>query len=111
MQTHERRKSDMPVTQEQATWFADAFQKLVANVDKAIVGKDDVITLVLTALISDRHLPLHDYPPPPPPRPRGRPSTPRARESRCSPSRSPTRSTAPRAASSSPPTCCPRMSP
>ena len=33
----------MPVTQEQATWFADAFQKLVANVDKAIVGKDHVI--------------------------------------------------------------------
>ena len=52
----------MPVTQEQATWFADAFQKLVANVDKAIVGKDHVIRLVLTALISDGHVLLEDYP-------------------------------------------------
>ncbi|NYF11329.1 MoxR-like ATPase [Leifsonia sp. AK011] len=52
----------MPVTQEQATWFADAFQKLVANIDKAIVGKDHVIRLVLTALISDGHVLLEDYP-------------------------------------------------
>jgi MoxR-like ATPase len=52
----------MPVTQEQATWFADAFQKLVANVDKAIVGKDHVIRLVLTALVSDGHVLLEDYP-------------------------------------------------
>jgi MoxR-like ATPase len=52
----------MPVTQEQATWFADAFQKLVANVDKAIVGKDDVIRLVLTALVSDGHVLLEDFP-------------------------------------------------
>ena len=52
----------MPVTQEQATWFADAFQKLIANVDKAIVGKDHVIRLVLTALVSDGHVLLEDYP-------------------------------------------------
>ena len=52
----------MPVTQEQATWFADAFQKLVANIDKAIVGKSNVIRLVLTALISDGHVLLEDYP-------------------------------------------------
>jgi MoxR-like ATPase len=52
----------MPVTQEQATWFADAFQKLIANIDKAIVGKDHVIRLVLTALISDGHVLLEDYP-------------------------------------------------
>jgi MoxR-like ATPase len=52
----------VPVTQEQATWFADAFQKLVANVDKAIVGKDNVIRLVLTALVSDGHVLLEDYP-------------------------------------------------
>ena len=50
----------MTVTHEQATWFADAFQKLVANVDKAIVGKDHVIRLVLTALISDGHVLLED---------------------------------------------------
>ncbi|QYH35705.1 MoxR family ATPase [Salinibacterium sp. M195] len=52
----------MPVTQEQATWFADAFQKLISNVDKAIVGKDHVIRLVLTALISDGHVLLEDFP-------------------------------------------------
>ena len=52
----------MPVTQEQATWFADAFQKLVANIDKAIVGKSNVIRLVLTALVSDGHVLLEDYP-------------------------------------------------
>ena len=52
----------MPVTQEQATWFADAFQKLIANVDKAIVGKDHVIRLVLTALVSDGHVLLEDFP-------------------------------------------------
>lgn len=52
----------MPVTQEQATWFADAFQKLIANIDKAIVGKDEVIRLVLTALVSDGHVLLEDYP-------------------------------------------------
>lgn len=52
----------MPVTQEQATWFADAFNKLIANVEKAIVGKDHVIRLVLTALISDGHVLLEDYP-------------------------------------------------
>lgn len=52
----------MAVTQEQATWFADAFQKLVDNVDKAILGKDSTIKLVLTALLSDGHVLLEDYP-------------------------------------------------
>ncbi len=52
----------MAVTQEQATWFQDAFDRLVANVDKAIVGKDHVIRLVLTALVSDGHVLLEDFP-------------------------------------------------
>jgi MoxR-like ATPase len=52
----------MAVTQEQADWFAGAFQKLVSNVDQAILGKDEVIKLVLTALISDGHVLLEDYP-------------------------------------------------
>ena len=29
----------MPVTPEQAQWFADAFEKLVDNIDQAILGK------------------------------------------------------------------------
>ena len=52
----------MSVTQEQADWFADAFQKLVSNIDKAIMGKNHVIKLVLTALISDGHVLLEDFP-------------------------------------------------
>ncbi|MFP7759831.1 AAA family ATPase [Marisediminicola sp. LYQ134] len=52
----------MPVTQEQADWFADAFRKLIGNVNKAIVGKDEVIKLVLTALVSDGHVLLEDFP-------------------------------------------------
>ena len=52
----------MTVTQEQATWFTEAFERLVRNVDKAIVGKDHVIRLVLTALVSDGHVLLEDFP-------------------------------------------------
>ncbi len=52
----------MPVSQEQAAWFADAFEKLVGNVDLAILGKKHVIRLVVTALLSDGHVLLEDYP-------------------------------------------------
>ena len=52
----------MAVTQEQATWFADAFNKLVGNVDLAILGKSHVIRLVVTALLSDGHVLLEDFP-------------------------------------------------
>lgn len=60
--THERKRHTVPVTQEQADWFADAFQKLISNVDKAIVGKDHVIKLVLAAMVSDGHVLLEDFP-------------------------------------------------
>ncbi|MEO7721069.1 MAG: MoxR family ATPase [Pseudolysinimonas sp.] len=52
----------MPVTQEQAEWFATAFTKLVDNVDQAILGKQHVIRLVVTALLSDGHVLLEDFP-------------------------------------------------
>lgn len=52
----------MPVTQEQATWFADAFEKLIDNVDQAILGKRHVIRLVVAALLSDGHVLLEDFP-------------------------------------------------
>ncbi|MCU1578463.1 MAG: ATPase [Rhodoglobus sp.] len=52
----------MPVTQEQATWFADAFGKLVDNVDLAIMGKKHVIRLVVAAMLSDGHVLLEDFP-------------------------------------------------
>ncbi|WP_207670021.1 AAA family ATPase [Glaciibacter flavus] len=52
----------MAVTQEQANWFADAFNRLVDNVDQAILGKRDVIRLVIGALLSEGHLLLEDFP-------------------------------------------------
>ncbi len=52
----------MAVTQEQATWFAGAFNQLVANVDKAILGKEHAIRLVVTAMLSGGHVLLEDVP-------------------------------------------------
>jgi len=52
----------MTVTQEQADWFADAFTKLAASVDQAILGKDHVIRLVVAAMLSNGHVLLEDVP-------------------------------------------------
>jgi MoxR-like ATPase len=52
----------MAVTQEQAEWFAGAFAQLVANVDKAILGKEHSIRLVITAMLSGGHVLLEDVP-------------------------------------------------
>jgi MoxR-like ATPase len=52
----------MSVTQEQAEWFQDAFGRLVDNIDRAVLGKKHVISLVLTALLSDGHVLLEDFP-------------------------------------------------
>ncbi|WP_170024200.1 MoxR family ATPase [Planctomonas sp. JC2975] len=52
----------MAVTQEQAAWFAGAFGQLVGNVDKAILGKEHAIKLVVTAMLSGGHVLLEDVP-------------------------------------------------
>jgi len=52
----------MTVTHEQARWFHETFEKLADNVEKAVLGKRNVIRLVLTALLSEGHLLLEDYP-------------------------------------------------
>ena len=52
----------MTLTQEQATWFADTFQRLTDNVGLAVLGKPGVIRLVLTALIAEGHVLLEDAP-------------------------------------------------
>lgn len=52
----------MTITQEQATWFADTFQRIGANVGQAVIGKPDVIRLVLTAMIAEGHVLLEDAP-------------------------------------------------
>ncbi|MDO7881540.1 AAA family ATPase [Salinibacterium soli] len=52
----------MTMTAEQATWFSDIFNRLVANVDQVLLGKTFVIRLGFTALLSEGHLLLEDYP-------------------------------------------------
>lgn len=52
----------MTINHEQAEWFADAFHALVANVERAIVGKTRVVELAFTALIGEGNLLLEDYP-------------------------------------------------
>ena len=52
----------MTMTPEQATWFAGTFGKLVDNVGLAVLGKADVIRLVLTAMLAEGHVLLEDAP-------------------------------------------------
>ena len=52
----------MALTSEQSTWFADAFEKLTASMGLALLGKDQVIRLTLTCLVSGGHLLLEDLP-------------------------------------------------
>lgn len=50
------------MTEEQATWFADTFAKLVANVEQAVLGKHRTVTLTVTCLLAGGHLLLEDVP-------------------------------------------------
>jgi MoxR-like ATPase len=52
----------MPVTQEQADWFANALEQLIDNVDQAILGKRQTIKLVVTAMLTGGHVLLEDVP-------------------------------------------------
>ncbi|CED92507.1 MAG: MoxR family ATPase [Actinomyces succiniciruminis] len=52
----------MPMTQENATWFAETFDKVVDNVGEALLGKQDVIRLALTTMLAEGHLLLEDAP-------------------------------------------------
>ena len=52
----------MTMTQEQATWFADTFGRLVDNIGQAVLGKPDVIRLVLASLLAEGHVLLEDAP-------------------------------------------------
>ena len=52
----------MPMTPENATWFADAFSTIVNNVGQALLDKEDVIKLALTTMLSDGHLLLENAP-------------------------------------------------
>jgi len=50
------------MTPEQTTWFAETFDALVANVGQALLGKDEAVRLVLTAMLADGHVLLEDAP-------------------------------------------------
>jgi MoxR-like ATPase len=50
------------MTPEQATWFSGIFGRLVANVEQVLLGKTFVIRLAFTALLSEGHLLLEDFP-------------------------------------------------
>lgn len=50
------------MTPEQATWFSDIFNRLVAGVDQVLLGKTFVIKLAYTAFLSEGHLLLEDFP-------------------------------------------------
>ena len=52
----------MNIAQEQAAWFAQTFDRLVANIGQAVVGKQHVVRLALTCLLSEGHLLLEDFP-------------------------------------------------
>jgi MoxR-like ATPase len=48
-----------PMTRER---FQQAFEAIVANVEKVVKGKDDVVRLLLVALVADGHVLLEDMP-------------------------------------------------
>ncbi|MCC4266454.1 MULTISPECIES: AAA family ATPase [Microbacterium] len=52
----------MTVTADQVTRFHDTFRVLVENVERVVLGKRHVIELAFTAMISQGHLLLEDYP-------------------------------------------------
>jgi MoxR-like ATPase len=52
----------MSMTPEHASWFAETFGKLVANVGQAVRGKPRPIGLAVTCLLAEGHLLLEDYP-------------------------------------------------
>jgi MoxR-like ATPase len=52
----------MTMTPEQATWFSGIFGRLVSNVEQVLLGKTFVIRLAFTALLSEGHLLLEDFP-------------------------------------------------
>ena len=52
----------MTITPEQSTWFASMFTAMVENVEQVVLGKRHVVELAFTAMISEGHLLLEDFP-------------------------------------------------
>ncbi|MBK8758242.1 MAG: MoxR family ATPase [Actinomycetales bacterium] len=52
----------MPVSSDQAQWFAGTFDQMVRNVKVAVRGKERTVRLVVTCLLSEGHVLLEDNP-------------------------------------------------
>lgn len=52
----------MTMTPDQAAWFETTFTRLVDNVDRALMGKREVVGLVLSAMLAEGHVLLEDAP-------------------------------------------------
>ncbi len=50
------------MTPEQASWFAQTFDRIVGNVSQAVLGKEHQIRLALTCMLAEGHLLLEDAP-------------------------------------------------
>jgi MoxR-like ATPase len=52
----------MAINQEQADWFSQTMDRMVDNIEKAVLGKRHVVKLVVTCLLSEGHLLIEDFP-------------------------------------------------
>src|SRR3546814_5065322 len=52
----------MTMTPDQAAWFETTFTRLVDNVDRALMGKREVVGLVISAMLAEGHVLLEDAP-------------------------------------------------
>ncbi|GAB3121909.1 AAA family ATPase [Glaciibacter psychrotolerans] len=52
----------MTIAPEQSAWFATTFATMVDNVERVVLGKRHVVELAFTAMVSEGHLLLEDYP-------------------------------------------------
>ncbi|MDR0488384.1 MAG: MoxR family ATPase [Propionibacteriaceae bacterium] len=52
----------MSITREEAQWFAQAFGQIVSSVSQAVLGKEYVVRLAVSALLAEGHILLEDAP-------------------------------------------------
>jgi len=52
----------MTLAPDESAWFASTFSAMVSNVERVVLGKRHVIELAFTAMVSEGHLLLEDYP-------------------------------------------------
>ncbi len=52
----------MPLASDRTTWFQETFEALTQNMERALLGKRNVIRLTLTCLVSEGHILIEDFP-------------------------------------------------